>query len=153
MVDLQTSVTIPARMMCFLPVAFTAARKSALSQASTSPWRWTNVAFGWRATISFGSWPFGPGFVSTLFGEKSRGFFTGVGRRREDGWEVKEVSQRRVAEDGVSELNSAVVSDDCFEAGLMVYNEESLWELEMYETPELTNAYGVVLVQSFKGES
>lgn len=80
-------------------------------------------------------------------------FFTGIGRRREDGWKVKEVPQRRVAEDGVSELNSAVVSDDCFEAGLMVYNEESLWELEMYKTLELANAYSVVLVQSFKSEA
>ena len=31
----QTSVTMPARMICFFPVAWTAARKSGLSQAST----------------------------------------------------------------------------------------------------------------------
>lgn len=51
-----------------------------------------------------------------------------------------------MAEDRVSELDGAVVSHDCFEAGLVVYNEEGLWKLEMYETVELRNAYSVVLV-------
>jgi hypothetical protein len=36
---LHTSVTMPAIMTCFFPVAFTAARKSALSHALTSPLR------------------------------------------------------------------------------------------------------------------
>lgn len=46
----QTSVTMPAMMSCFLPVARTAARNSGLSHASTSPWRWMNGAVGciWR---------------------------------------------------------------------------------------------------------
>lgn len=53
-------------------------------------------------------------------------FFTGISRCGEDGWEVKEVSESCVAEDRVSELDGSVVSHNCFEAGLMVYNEESL---------------------------
>lgn len=85
------------------------------------------MAFGWRATISFGSWPFGPGFISTLFCRTTGSFFfTGIGGRGEDGWEVKQVSQSCVAKDGVSEFDGAIVSDDCFKAGLMVYNEKSL---------------------------
>lgn len=51
-----------------------------------------------------------------------------------------------MAEDGVSELDSAVVSHDCFEAGLVVYNEEDLQKLEMYGMLELSNSYSVVLV-------
>jgi hypothetical protein len=31
-----------------------------LSQASTSPWRWMNVALGCRLMISLGRAPFGP---------------------------------------------------------------------------------------------
>lgn len=50
--------------------------------------------------------------VSTLFDKTPRGiFFTSISRRRDDGWEIKEVPQSCVAEDGVSELGSAVVSD------------------------------------------
>lgn len=51
-----------------------------------------------------------------------------------------------MGEDRVSELGGAVVSDKCFEALLMVYNEEGLWKLETYEKLELTSAYSVVLV-------
>lgn len=90
------------------------------------------MAFGWRATISFGSCPFGPGLVSKLFGKTSRGIFTGIRRCGEDGWEVKEVPKSCVAEDRVSELDGSVVSHNCLEAGLMVYNKESLWKLDIY---------------------
>jgi hypothetical protein len=51
--SLQTSVTIPARMIWFFPVAWTAARKSALSHASTSPWRWMKGAVGCICLIRF----------------------------------------------------------------------------------------------------
>jgi hypothetical protein len=37
-----------------------------------------------------------------------------------------------VAEDGVSKLDGAVVSHNRFEAGLVVYNEEGLSKLEIY---------------------
>lgn len=57
---LQTSVTIPARITCFLPVASTAFRKSGLSQASTSPWRRMKGAVGCMLIISFGRAPLGP---------------------------------------------------------------------------------------------
>ena len=43
----QTSVTIPPRITCFFPVAFKAARNSALSQASTSPFLLINGDFGY----------------------------------------------------------------------------------------------------------
>ena len=51
-----------------------------------------------------------------------------------------------MAEDRVSELDGAVVSHDCFEASLVVYNEKGLGKLEMCETLELRNAYSVILV-------
>ena len=51
---------MPARMTCFLPVALTAARKSLLSHALTSPVRLMNGASGCMSVISLGSGPFGP---------------------------------------------------------------------------------------------
>lgn len=72
--SVQTSVVMPPTMTCFLPVAMTAARKSALSQASTSPWRWMKVALGCMAMISLGRAPFGP--VERELDQ--RGFFAGV---------------------------------------------------------------------------
>lgn len=43
---LQTSVVIPAMIICFFPVALTAALNSSLSQASTSPFRLMKGALG-----------------------------------------------------------------------------------------------------------
>jgi hypothetical protein len=48
---LQTSVVMPASMICFLPVALTASRNWGLSQASTSPWRAMSGAFGYLAQL------------------------------------------------------------------------------------------------------
>ncbi|MNN08122.1 hypothetical protein D3C81_1209710 [compost metagenome] len=56
----QTSVTTPAISSCFLPVAFTAATKSALSQALIWPGRGMNGASGNIAFSSGASGPFGP---------------------------------------------------------------------------------------------
>ena len=56
----QTSVTMPPRTTCFLPVASTALRKSGLSQAFTSPLRLMKGASGYRSIISLGSGPLGP---------------------------------------------------------------------------------------------
>ena len=60
----QTSVVMPARMIWLLFWAATAALKSELSHASTSPLRLISGAFGYRAVISLGRMPFGP--VSAL---------------------------------------------------------------------------------------
>lgn len=60
----QTSVVMPAKITWLLPVAVTAARKSALSHASTSPLRRIKGASGYMLVISLGSRPFGP--VSAL---------------------------------------------------------------------------------------
>jgi len=47
-------------MTCFFPVAWTAARKSALSQALISPGRLMMVALGYMSKISLGKGPLGP---------------------------------------------------------------------------------------------
>ena len=57
---IQTSVVIPPRTIWVLPVALMAARKSGLSQASTSPWRLIIGALGNMSTISEGIFPLGP---------------------------------------------------------------------------------------------
>lgn len=59
-INLQTSVTIPPMISCFLPRALTALRKSALSQALTSPWRRMKVALGCISVISLSRRPLGP---------------------------------------------------------------------------------------------
>lgn len=75
---MQTSVTIPATIICFLPEDLIAARMSGLSQALglcqtgkdlrmmdgviylTSPWRRMKGALGYISIISLGSGPLGP---------------------------------------------------------------------------------------------
>ena len=56
----QTSVVMPASMIWLLFCATTAALKSALSHASTSPLRFISGALGYRSRISFGRGPLGP---------------------------------------------------------------------------------------------
>ena len=56
----QTSVVMPARMIWVLFAATTAALKSELSHASTSPFRLMSGASGNRSKSSFGRGPLGP---------------------------------------------------------------------------------------------
>ena len=58
--NVQTSVVMPARMTWLLFWAATAALKSELSQASTSPFRLINGEFGNKFVISLGRTPLGP---------------------------------------------------------------------------------------------
>ncbi len=53
----QTSVTTPAMINCFLPVALTALTKSSLSQALMLPGR---AMYGASGNVSFSSWTSGP---------------------------------------------------------------------------------------------
>lgn len=75
-INIQTSVVIPARMTCFLPVASTAARNSGLSQALTSPFLRIYGALGYILTISLGKGPLGPAITYQNQSVSSRNTWT-----------------------------------------------------------------------------
>jgi len=76
-------------MICDLFVALTAARKSALSHALTSPCRLMCGAVGCICMISFGRGPFGPFPLAPGSAVTRRKRITGFGTGGEDGGKVE----------------------------------------------------------------
>ncbi|RDX45248.1 hypothetical protein OH76DRAFT_1007844 [Lentinus brumalis] len=77
--DVQTSVVMPARMTCVLPVASTALRKSALSHAFTSPLRLNKAGSGCMSMISCRSGSFSPGYARTPWSRTASSTCSGPG--------------------------------------------------------------------------
>jgi len=123
--DIQTSVTIPATMIWFFPVARMAARISGLSHAFTSPCRLMSGMSGYSFRISAGRGPFGPTTGSVFFADLAGMYLvTLLGRSSHNNGDVEELPQSRMGNHAITVQGSIKVPHQLIQSDLEIQDEK-----------------------------